>query len=92
MTKIATVGTFEDAVEKLLKVWEEAGRPKLVRFEGFDGVGKSGLAQLFCERTGAVHIKGDAYINKPGTDQPYKACIRLSEFEAAIGARLPQGT
>jgi thymidylate kinase len=89
--KIATVATFEAALERLLKVWEEEGKPKLIRIEGFEGVGKSGLAQLFCERTGAAHINGDAYITKPETEQPYRACIRQSELDAAIGAAVVSG-
>jgi hypothetical protein len=42
--KIATVRTFGEAADVVIRVWREASDPKLLRFEGFDGVGKSGLS------------------------------------------------
>jgi hypothetical protein len=39
--KIATVRTFEEAADVVVRIWREANEPKLLRFEGFDGVGKS---------------------------------------------------
>lgn len=91
MIKITTVPTFDAAVEKVLTAWNEAGKPRLVRFEGFDGVGKSGLARLFANRVGGVHVKFDDYITKSDIEQPYREFIRQPEADAATDAATSSG-
>src|SRR5262250_980240 len=89
--KIATGPTFEKAADVVVRVWEEAGKPKLPRFEGFDGVGKSGLAKLVAPRIGAHHVEGDKFAFRPDAPKPYWECLRRDEFDAAISAAVATG-
>jgi hypothetical protein len=82
--KIATVPTFEAAAEKIIQVWRDARSPHLIRMEGFDGKGKSGLAKIIKEQIHAEHVEGDKFAFKPDEPKPYRDCIRRSEFDAAI--------
>jgi hypothetical protein len=91
IVKIATVLTFEQAADVVVRVWQEAGKPKLLRFEGFDGVGKSGLAKLVAPRIGAEHVEGDKFAFKPEVSTPYPGCLRRGEFDAAISAAVSTG-
>ena len=91
MTKLATVATFEAAVEKTLTAWKDFGSPSLVRFEGFDGVGKSGLARLFIERIDGIHVEIDQFAATPDVERPYRDCIRRPEVDATICAAVASG-
>lgn len=84
MIKIATVSTFDEALEKTLGAWEDSGCPSLVRFEGFDGVGKSGLARLFVDRAGGAHVEIDRFAKRPEVEKPYRDCIQQHEVDAAV--------
>lgn len=90
--KIATVATFEEAASVVVREWEKASKPNLLRFEGRDGVGKSGLAKLIAPQIGAVHIEGDKFAFKPDVSTPYSACLRKAELETAISAAIGTGT
>jgi hypothetical protein len=83
-TKIVTVSTFEEAADAAAWVWQDAGKPKLLRFEGFDGVGKSALAKLVVPRIGATYISGDAFASTPEVPTHYAGCLRTQELDAAI--------
>jgi hypothetical protein len=89
--KIATVPTFEAAADVVVRIWREAGESKRLRFEGFDGVGKSGLAKLVAPRIGAAHIEGDKFAFKPEAPTPYPGCLRQAELDAAITAAVALG-
>jgi hypothetical protein len=90
MSLIATMPSFESARDILVKRWENAGKPRLVRFEGFDGVGKTGLADLFCNFVNAVHVKGDAYIAGKHNG-PYQDGIRKADLSATISTNVASG-
>jgi hypothetical protein len=83
--KIATVPSFPQAADAVVRVWEDAGKPKLLRFEGFDGVGKSGLAKLVASRIGAEHVEGDTFACKRDVPTPYWECLSARDLEDAIG-------
>jgi hypothetical protein len=89
--KIATVQTFETATNVVVCVWEQAGKPKLLRFEGFDGVGKSGLAKLVAQRIDAEQVEGDKFAFRPDSPKPYPECLRKDEVEAAIMSAVATG-
>jgi hypothetical protein len=89
--KIATVPTFEAAADVVVGIWREVIESKLLRFEGFDGVGKSGLARLVASRIGAEHIEGDKFAFKPEAPTPYPGCLRQAELDAAITAAVASG-
>ena len=89
--KIATVPTFEAAVEKVVEIWRDAGSPKLIRIEGFNGVGKSGLSKLIKESIGAEQVEGDKFVNRPDKPLPYNKCIRQLEFDQAIERAIATG-
>jgi hypothetical protein len=91
VVKIATVPTFGKAADVVVRVWQEAGKPKVLRFEGFDGVGKSSLAKLVAPRIGAEHVEGDKFAFRPDVPTPYPGCLRREEFEAEIGAAIGSG-
>lgn len=71
--------------------WHEENDPKLLRFKGFDGVGKSGLAKLVASRIDAEHVEGDKFAFTPETPTPYPGCLKQAELEAAIRAALASG-
>ena len=89
--KIATVSTPEEAADLVVLTWREAGKSKLLRFEGFDGVGKSGLAKLIAQRIDAEHVEGDRFAFKPNAPTPYAGCVRQAELNAAIEAAVASG-
>jgi hypothetical protein len=91
VVKIATVPTFDKAADVVVRVWQQAGKPKVLRFEGFDGVGKSGLAKLVASRIAAEHIEGDKFAFKPDVPTPYPGCLRREEFDAEISAAIGSG-
>jgi hypothetical protein len=84
MVKIATLSTFENSADVVVRLWKQTGRLKLLRFEGFDGVGKTGLAKLVASRIDATHIDGDRFAFKPDLPKPYWECLRREELERAI--------
>jgi hypothetical protein len=90
-TTIVTLPTFEAAAEKIVECWRNAGSHKLIRLEGFDGVGKSGLAKLIKEIVVGDHVEGDSFVRKYDKPPPYSACIRQPEFDAAIKRALDSG-
>ena len=89
--KIATVSTPGEAADLVVLIWRDAGKSKLLRFEGFDGVGKSGLAKLIAQRIDAEHVEGDRFTFKPAAPTPYAGCVRQAEFNAAIEAAFASG-
>jgi hypothetical protein len=89
--KIAPCANFDAAAEKIVEVWHGAGSPKLIRMEGFDGAGKSGLANLVKERIGAEHIEGDKFVLKPNKPTPYRDCLRRDEFDAKLAKAIATG-
>jgi hypothetical protein len=91
MSKIATVQTFDAGNEKLMLAWGLAGQPRIVRFEGFDGVGKTSLARLFATGTDGVHVAGDDYVSRPEVERAYRDCVRQSELDQAIEAAFATG-
>jgi hypothetical protein len=82
--KIVTVATFEKAADVVVQIWENAGKPNLLRIEGFDGVGKSGLSKLVADRIGAAHIEVDKFAFKSEVPKPYRDCLRREELEVEI--------
>src|SRR5438128_616470 len=82
--KISTISSFDEATDVVVRAWQEAGRPKLLRFDGFDGVGKSGLARLVAPRIGAEHVEGDKFTSRPSASKPYWECAKAEDFAAAI--------
>lgn len=91
VVRVATVSTFEQAADAVVNLWSRAGRAKVLRFEGFDGVGKSGLAKLVTSRIGGEHIEGDTFAFEPNAPTPYPGCLRRAEFNAAITAAIASG-
>src|SRR5258707_7050127 len=89
--KIATVLTFGQAADVVVSIWREAKNPKFLRFEGFDGVGKSGLAKLVASRISAEHVEFDKFAFKPATPLPYPGCLRQAQLDAAISAAFASG-
>jgi hypothetical protein len=89
--KIATVRTFGEAADVVIRVWREASDPKLLRFEGFDGVGKSGLSKLVASRIDAEHVESDKFAFRPETPTPYPGCLKQAELDAAISAAFASG-
>jgi hypothetical protein len=89
--KIATVPTFEASAEKIVRFWCDAGSPKLIRIEGFDGVGKSGLAKLVKGRIGAEHVEGDEFVDKFDDPPPYRDCVRRGEFDVELARAVATG-
>lgn len=75
----------------VVHIWREAGESKLLRFEGFDGVGKSGLAKLIGLQIGAEHIEGDKFAFKPEAPTPYRGCLRQPQLDAAIRSAFASG-
>jgi len=68
--KISTVRTFEEAADVVIRAWREASDPRLLRIEGFDGVGKSGLAHLVASRIDGEHVESDRFAFRPKTPTP----------------------
>ncbi len=89
--KIAPCPNFDAAAEKVVEVWRGAGSPKLIRMEGFDGAGKSGLAKLVKERIGAEHVEGDKFADKFADPPPYRDCLRRDEFDAELARAAASG-
>ena len=82
--KIATVPTFDTAAKTIVECWKDMGGPNPIRLEGFDGVGKSGLAELISKIMGGEHVEGDKFVDKYDEPPPYRDCIRQLEFDAAV--------
>lgn len=82
--EIVTVPTFGIAASKIVERWRDKGRPNPIRFEGFDGAGKSGLAKLVSEIVGGEHIEGDKFVRKFDEPPPYPKCIIQAELDAAV--------
>src|SRR5688500_1375530 len=89
--KIATCATFDAAAGKIVTSWRERGSPRLIRIDGFTGVGKSGLASLICKQIGAEHIAGDKFVNMFEEPPPYRECIRQTELDVAIKRAIDSG-
>src|ERR1700686_3219905 len=89
--KIATVPTFEEAAQGIMRVWGEVGKPHIIRFEAFDGIGKSGLAKLVAPKIGAEHVEVDKFAFKPEVEKPYRDCLRKEKLDAAIAAVIASG-
>ena len=89
--KIATVATFENAADLVARIWDDAGRPNLLRMEGFDGVGKSGLAKLVVKLIGAAHVEVDKFAFKAEVPGPYRDCLRRDDLDAEVGSALAMG-
>jgi hypothetical protein len=89
--KIATVLTFGEAADVVVRIWREANDPKLLRFEGFDGVGKSGLSKLIASRIAAEHVEVDEFALKPETPTPYPGCLKQAQLDTAISAAIASG-
>jgi hypothetical protein len=81
---IATVQTFEEAAQVVTRVWADVGKSHIIRFEAFDGMGKSGLAQLVAAKIGAEHVEVDKFAFKPELQKPYRDCLRKEELDAKI--------
>lgn len=79
MAKIATVSDAKDAAAVLAKF-----NHRLIRIEGFAGVGKTTIARQFADLVGAIHVEGDKFANKATEPTQYRDCIRQGAFEAAI--------
>lgn len=89
--KIVSVPNFDTAARKIIDIWRDAESPNLIRIEGFDGVGKSGLATLLRERLHAEHIEGDNFVSKLDAPLPYRKCMRQSELDHAIERAMSGG-
>jgi hypothetical protein len=89
--KIATVPTFEEAAQVVRRGWEEAGKAQIIRFEAFDGIGKSGLAKLVAPKIGAEHVEIDKFAFKSEVEKPYRDCLRKEELDATIAAVIASG-
>jgi hypothetical protein len=89
--KIATVSTFEQAAQLFVRIWEEAGKSQVIRFEAFDGIGKSGLANLVAPKIGAEHVDFDKFAFEPEIERPYRDCLRKEELDAAIASVIAAG-
>ncbi len=87
-TKILTVGSFEEGADAAIWVWQNAGKPPVLRIEGFDGVGKSGLAKLIAEKISGTHVEGDRFTFMPEVPRPYQDCIRRGELDAVVTSAL----
>lgn len=86
MAEIITVENSAEAASALSAV-----ASKLIRIEGFCGVGKTTIAQIFSEVVGAAHVEGDKFAIKQQTPLPYRDCIRQEEFDAAVRNALSAG-
>jgi len=89
--KIAPAPTFEAAAQRIVKSWRDVSSRKLIRIEGFDGVGKSGLVQIVKENIVAEHVEGDKFVDKSGKPIPYSKCIRQIEFDRALERAIETG-
>jgi hypothetical protein len=89
--KIASLPTFDAAAERVVEVWRGSGKPMLIRVEGFDGAGKTGLARLVKERIGGEHVEGDKFAFKPEVPTPYRECLRRDDLDAAIERAVASG-
>jgi hypothetical protein len=89
--KIATCATFDAAAQKIVAAWREQGSPRLIRVDGFAGVGKSGLASLIRKQMGAEHIEADKFVNRFDEPPPYRECIRQAELDSAIERAVKSG-
>jgi hypothetical protein len=89
--KITTVRTFGEAADVVVRFWREANDPNLLRFEGFDGVGKSGLAKLVALQVRAEHVEFDKFAFRPENPTPYPGCLRQPQLDAAISAAFASG-
>ena len=88
---IVSVPYFDAAAQKIIDIWQDAGSSNLIRIEGFDGVGKSGLAALLRERLHAEHIEGDNFVSKPDAPLSYQKCVRQTELDHAIERAMSGG-
>jgi hypothetical protein len=91
MAVIATLPTFGEAADVVVRIWREASDARLLRFEGFDGVGKSGLAKLVASQISAEHVEGDKFAFKPEISTPYPSCLRRAELDTAISVAMASG-
>jgi hypothetical protein len=88
---IAIVATRQNAADLVARIWDDAGKPNLLRMEGFDGVGKSELAKLVAKRIGAAHVEVDSFAFKPDVPKPYRDCLRSDDLDTVIRSALAMG-
>jgi hypothetical protein len=89
-TLIATRQTFELAADVVSQIWQLHEMP-ILRLEGFDGVGKSGIAKLVADRIDAAHVEGDKFAFRPDEPTAYQKCLRLIELEEATSKAVASG-
>ncbi|CAN0477881.1 unnamed protein product, partial [Phaeothamnion confervicola] len=70
--------------DSIVQIWRDAASPKIIRLEGFAGVGKTGLAGLVKARVNGVHVAGDEFVSPFDVPRSYRERMRQSEFNAAI--------
>jgi hypothetical protein len=90
-TKIAPCPTFDVAAEKTVQAWRDAGSPRVIRLEGVEGVGKTGLSKLLKERIGAERVAGDSFVSKFDEPPAYRDCMRQPELDIAIEKAVATG-
>src|SRR5260370_30239963 len=91
LTNVLSKIGFQPRTSWAARIWDEAGKPHIIRFEAFDGVGKSGLAKLVAPKIGAEHVEIDKFAFKPEVEKPYRDCLRKEELDAAIAAVIASG-
>jgi hypothetical protein len=81
MVDIVTVPKIDEAVAAIVR---RLNATRLIRIEGFCGVGKTRLARRLSEFTGATHIAIDSFAFRPDQPLPYRDCIKRPELDAEI--------
>jgi hypothetical protein len=89
--KVAPSSSFEIATDRIVQAWHTAASPKIIRIEGFEGVGKTGLAKLLIERVDGVHVAADQFVSKFDDPPAYRECVRQHELDVAIKNAVKSG-
>ena len=76
---------LEIAARAIASAWKERSYPKIIRLEGFCGVGKTTIAHELKALIGALHLEADEHVDQFDEPiPPYSRCVRQAEFDALV--------
>jgi hypothetical protein len=79
----------DDAVAEIVRSLQSKAR--LIRLDGFMGVGKSCLGRQLANAIRAVIVDSDDFVSPSEEERSYLECVDLSELRRAVAGRLDAG-